>query len=633
MAPKKITIAELNRKLVDPAIREEDLRAYFTIDETRSGPFAPAAVYNPATVDLSGMPDAVVRGEMGLGIANWLARMRRRVAFENRISDGSYKGPIIVSEGDSWFQYPFVLEDVIDHLMRDFAILSLDAGGDTLENMLRESEFLEPIRQYGASIFLISGGGNDLVADGFLAEHLRDFDPALAPADYLLPSFGALVDTAIRQYDQIFRTLETRFPQLSVVCHGYDRPVPRPDGKWLGKPMARRGIADPGLQKAIAGTMIDRFNTELGRLARGFPRVTCLDLRAVVRDDRWHDELHPVDAGYGDVAARFRKAIGVLAAPKAAPQPAARAKGKGKAKKGAAPPAGLPLRQAISLHIGLNEVDPAHYAGWVGELAACEFDAEDMEAIARSCGFAPTRLATPAATRAAVVGAIRDAAGRLKAGDIFLVSYSGHGGQVPDFNADEEDALDETWCLYDGQLIDDELYALWAEFREGVRILVVSDSCHSGSVIKQMAEAGSSPALHAVDDEGYLCDPQGNRARAMPYRQSVKVFRQNRDFYEKLGRSIARTDTSLLARELVRPVAATVRLLSGCQDNQFSYDGFDNGQFTGALLAVWNEGRFEGDYDAFHQAILNRMPAIQTPNHWQVGQPNAAFDGQKPFAV
>lgn len=629
MPQKKITIAELSQKLADPSVSEEALRAYFAIDESRSGPFAPTAVYNPATVDLSGMPDAVVRGEMGLGIANWLARMRRRIAFENRISDGSYKGPIIVSEGDSWFQYPFILKDVIDHLMPDFAILSLDAGGDTLENMLRESEFLEPIRQYGASIFLISGGGNDLVADGFLAEHLRDFDPALAPVDYLLPSFDALVGTAIRQYDQIFRALETQFPQLSVICHGYDRPVPRPDGKWIGQPMAKRGIADRGLQKAIAGIMIDRFNVELARLARGFPRVTCLDLRSVVTDDRWHDELHPVDAGYGDVASRFRTAILEQGVPKAAPKPA-RAKGKGKK---ASPAAAIPLRQALSLHIGLNEVDPGHYAGWRGELAACEYDAEDMETIARSCGFTATRLTTPAATRTAVVDAIQDAAGQLKAGDIFLVSYSGHGGQVPDFNADEEDALDETWCLYDGQLIDDELYALWADFQEGVRILVVSDSCHSGSVIKQMAEAGSSPVLHAVDDDGYVCDPQGNRARVMPYRQSVKVFRQNRDFYEALGRSIARADVSLLARELVRPVAATVRLLSGCQDNQYSYDGFDNGQFTGALLAVWNEGRFQGDYDAFHKAILKRMPAIQTPNHWQVGQPNAAYDGQKPFAV
>ena len=35
-----------------------------------------------------------------------------------------------------------------------------------------------------------------------------------------------------------------------------------------------------------------------------------------------------------------------------------------------------------SLHIGVNKVDPAHYNGWEGTLAACEFDAEDMRALA-----------------------------------------------------------------------------------------------------------------------------------------------------------------------------------------------------------------------------------------------------------
>ena len=34
-------------------------------------------------------------------------------------------------------------------------------------------------------------------------------------------------------------------------------------------------------------------------------------------------------------------------------------------------------RSACSLHIGLNAVNPAHYAGWSGPLKACEFDAAD----------------------------------------------------------------------------------------------------------------------------------------------------------------------------------------------------------------------------------------------------------------
>ena len=43
--------------------------------------------------------------------------------------------------------------------------------------------------------------------------------------------------------------------------------------------------------------------------------------------------------------------------------------------------------KAIALHLGLNAVDPNAYGGWDGPLAACEFDAHDMAAIAASKGM------------------------------------------------------------------------------------------------------------------------------------------------------------------------------------------------------------------------------------------------------
>ena len=50
--------------------------------------------------------------------------------------------------------------------------------------------------------------------------------------------------------------------------------------------------------------------------------------------------------------------------------------------------------KGISLHIGLNAVNAADYGGWDGPLAACEFDANDMTAIAKTKGFKPTVLLT-----------------------------------------------------------------------------------------------------------------------------------------------------------------------------------------------------------------------------------------------
>src|SRR5262245_45493078 len=97
----------------------------------------------------------------------------------------------------------------------------------------------------------------------------------------------------------------------------------------------------------------------------------------------------------------------------------------------------MPNAKGLSLHIGLNRVDPAHYGGWAGPLTACEADAADMAALARRQGFRPRALLTRDATRASVSAAITSAARRLQPGDFFLLSYSGHGGQLPDLNGDE----------------------------------------------------------------------------------------------------------------------------------------------------------------------------------------------------
>jgi hypothetical protein len=92
--------------------------------------------------------------------------------------------------------------------------------------------------------------------------------------------------------------------------------------------------------------------------------------------------------------------------------------------------AALPARQALSLHLGLNSVNAAAYSGWDGPLSACEFDAADMAAIAKSKGMKPTVLRTKQATRAKVLTAVRNAAKTLSKGDFFFLTFSGHSGTV-----------------------------------------------------------------------------------------------------------------------------------------------------------------------------------------------------------
>ena len=281
---------------------------------------------------------------------------------------------------------------------------------------------------------------------------------------------------------------------------------------------------------------------------------------------------------------------------------------------------------AMSLHIGLNEVDPAHYDGWSGPLAACEFDVISMAAIAKARKISATQLMTAQATREAVLKNLRAAAKSLRAGDFFFLTYSGHGGQVEDISGEEKDKLDETWCLFDSQLIDDELYLELAQFAKGVRILVLSDSCHSGTVTRNSRR------------------PPPN-ARLMPADVARRVYLKHKKEYDAMQRAVVKSAGGQNPDEALAHVAvsnrltriagrckASVILISGCQDNQVSLDGVANGAFTEQLLSVWNKGAFKDNYARFHAKILAAMPDSQSPNFYQLG-PASGFALEQVFKV
>lgn len=268
------------------------------------------------------------------------------------------------------------------------------------------------------------------------------------------------------------------------------------------------------------------------------------------------------------------------------------------------------MARGISLHIGLNRVDPKHYDGWDGRLLACEFDARDFERLASGIGFQTRTILSARAKSEAIINYITKAATQLVSGDLFLMTYSGHGGQVPDRNGDEKDGKDETFVFYDRQLVDDELYFLWAQFATGVRILVIADCCHSGT----------NTRARAYRDLGIE-----SRFRTMPQDTAFRTYQKNKVLYDRIQRDFR--DGEKLA------INSSVLLLSGCQDNQLSADGDRNGLFTETLFKVWKEGTFKGSYASFHRAIQTRMPPWQSPNYYRVGVRDHRFENQKPFTI
>jgi hypothetical protein len=274
------------------------------------------------------------------------------------------------------------------------------------------------------------------------------------------------------------------------------------------------------------------------------------------------------------------------------------------------------MATGISIHIGLNRVDPGHYQGWDGKLKGCENDARAMEAIASKQKFATSLLLNEQATAEAVKAAIAGAASQLKSGDILLLTYSGHGGQVKDPIEEGEEGYDETWVLYDRQLIDDELYALWGRFEDDVRIFMLSDSCHSGSVAREILEG----PLFAGQPAANIPLP-----RAMPEDVGKRTYDANKALYDRIEAENPQGDRV--------GIGASVILISGCQDNQVSGDGPQNGVFTGALLKTWNKGKFKGSIRTFHKKILNQIDFFQSPNFFKVGHSDPTFEQQRPFTI
>ncbi|MFC8956855.1 caspase family protein [Streptomyces sp. NPDC057101] len=283
------------------------------------------------------------------------------------------------------------------------------------------------------------------------------------------------------------------------------------------------------------------------------------------------------------------------------------------------------MPKGLSIHIGINEIDETRY-GTKAELKNPENDALAMAELAKANRFAPVAtLLTKNATSEKVTGALKEAADQLTAGDMLLLTYAGHGAQVPDKNGDEPDRRDETWVLYDRQFVDDELHALFGTFAEDVRILLLSDSCHSGTVARDLSLFLDDSELERGFDTSDRVEVRA-RVRALPQDVQFRNYQREQELYDEIQRSVPALD--------LQDIAADVLLVSGCQDNQTSSDGAGaHGLFTETMLKTWKNGAFRGTYSTLHRQVTEAMPFYQSPNLFQTGKSTPAFLAQSPFAI
>jgi len=178
------------------------------------------------------------------------------------------------------------------------------------------------------------------------------------------------------------------------------------------------------------------------------------------------------------------------------------------------------------------------------------------------------------------------------AGDTLVLTYSGHGTSTPDRNGDEADGKDEAICLYDGLLIDDTIRDIFAKKKEGVKLVFISDSCHSGTVTRAFMDA-----LYE-DDAIYA------KARYLPPEDDVDAF--------ALGSFPAPKKSIFSPKE----EDMNHILISGCLPTEYSYDARIGGRYQGAMsynaISILRNNP-EISYQEFYKQLRKKLPNRSWP--------------------
>lgn len=253
--------------------------------------------------------------------------------------------------------------------------------------------------------------------------------------------------------------------------------------------------------------------------------------------------------------------------------------------------------RGFSLSIGLNAVSKEHYGGWDGRLTACENDAYYFDETLCTSGFSTSILITEQATIAAYCDWHLQTAKIARAGDHVVVTYSMHGGQR--IGVTPLEGLDETFCFYDGELLDDYNYRLLSKYRKGVRISMFIDSCHSGGLDRGGVTVASATIKAAPND---LKRPQPQLSW--------------------LRESLTPTPT----------VKASVAILAACKKTEVAYDGSEHGAFTAAVKKSLEMNR-NINLTALHKNVLKNITAPQTPQLIFVGNELSYFINERVMNV
>jgi hypothetical protein len=318
-AQKRIAFSDLVRRVQTGRITEEEIGRYFIRAPASAGQFAPDLAVNELTVNAAGIERVARDAASSLGYQAMEAVGQAALRAQGAPApDGS-----IVAEGDSWFNLPELVllpsipPTLMDFIALDYPVNNIAHWGDELQQMITAAEYMPYLIKGKVKLFLLSGGGNDVLGGGELAAFLHqrvsgDHDVANTPT-YVTPAFYATLDRIESQFRSLIEAVRNVSPHTRILLHGYDYVIPRKGGRALGQPLQMRGF-DPlwakDFARAIIRFLLEAHNARLARLAEDYPNtVTHVDLLGTVAEGEWWDELHPSRAGASRLADTFKAAM------------------------------------------------------------------------------------------------------------------------------------------------------------------------------------------------------------------------------------------------------------------------------------------------------------------------------------
>jgi len=192
-----------------------------------------------------------------------------------------------------------------------------------------------------------------------------------------------------------------------------------------------------------------------------------------------------------------------------------------------------------------------------------------------------------------------------KEGDILVFTNSSHGSYIPDTDDDEPEGYDETMCPWDvkdAQITDDELRGILEDIPRGVRFTLISDSCHSGSVTRAALDEIFPGRVARFKDKRrvrFLNPALVRRTRLLPNAQAAKPR--------------GRIGTQSGMRHV---------LLSGCRDDEYSYDARIGSKFHGAMtyhaIKAIRAARYKITPAQLGRELNRMLPAAGYDQHPQV---------------